>query len=89
MKGEPGKRTGSITVMGEVNGTSIEILVDTGASTNMLRSSTFDHLKEPRKLMWYRGLLEAAEGRYVNVTGSATIHLKMSGIDDECEVLYN
>ena len=87
MKGEPEKRTGSITVTGEVNGAPIEILVDTGASTNMIRSSTFDQLKEPRKLMRYRGLLEAADRRYVNVTGSATIHLKMGGIDDECEVL--
>ena len=87
VKWEPDKRTGSITVTGEVNGTPIEILVDTGPSTNMIRSSTFDQLKEPRKLMRYRGLLEAADGRYVNVTGSATIHLKMGGIDDECEVL--
>ena len=87
VQGEPDKRTGSITVTGEVNGTPIEILVDTGASTNMIRSSTFDQLKEPRKLMRYRGLLEAADGRYVNVRGSATIHLKMGGIDDECEVL--
>ena len=63
VKGEPDKRTGSITVTGEVNGTPIEILVDTGTSTNMIRSSTFDQLKEPRKLMRYRGLLEAADGR--------------------------
>ena len=39
--------------------------------------------------MQYRGLLEAADGRYVNVTGSATINLKMGGLDDECEVVMN
>ena len=87
VKGESDKRTGSITVTGEVNGTPIEILVDTGASTNMIRSSTFDQFKEPPKLMRYRGLLEAVDGWYINVTGSAAVHLKMGGIDDECEVL--
>ena len=53
----------------------------------MIRSSTIDQLKEPRRLSRYRGLLEAGDGRYVKVTGSATIHLKIGGIDDECEVL--
>ena len=62
------------------------ILVDTGASTNIIRSFTFDQLKEPRKVLRNRALLEAADGRYINVTGSATIYLKLGGIDDECEV---
>ena len=84
--GEPDTRTGSITVTGEVNGTTIEILVDTGASTNKIRSSKFDQFKKSRKLMQRRALLEAADGRYVNVTGSATIHLRMGVIEDECEV---
>ena len=69
-----------------MNRTPKEILVDTGASTNIIRSSTFDQLKEPRKVLQNRALLEAADGRYINVTGSATIYLKLGGIDDECEV---
>ena len=37
--------------------------------------------------MRYRGLLEAADGLCLNVTGSVTVHLQMAGIDEECEVL--
>ena len=37
--------------------------------------------------MRFRGLQEAANGRFENVTGSAKNHLKVVGIDDECEVL--
>ena len=70
-----------------MNETPIEILLDTGASTNIKISSTFDQLKETRKVMRYRALLEAADSRYINVTGSATMRLKMGGIDEECDVL--
>ena len=74
--------------MGEVNGTPIEFLVDKGASSNKSRPFTFHlNLKKPRKLMLYCGRLEAADSRYVSFRGSETIHLKMDGTDDECEVL--
>ena len=86
VKGESEKWTLSITVT-EVNGTPTEILVDAGASTIMIRSSTFDQITEPRKQMRYLGLLGTADGWCVNVTRSATIRLKMGGIDDECGVL--
>ena len=85
MKRKPDIRTESITVTGEANGTPIEILVDAGALTNIIRSSIFDQLKEPRKLMRQLGFLEAADGG--NVTGPAKVHLKMGGIDDVFEVL--
>ena len=80
MKGERNTRTGRITVTGAVNGTPIAILADTEASTIVIRSSIFDKLKEPKKMMRCPGLLEAVDGRYVIVTGSATIHLKMGRI---------
>ena len=37
--------------------------------------------------MRYCGLLEAADGRYVNGTGSVKILLKLGGVDDECGFL--
>ena len=61
--------------------------MDTGASTNKILLSNFDETKEPRKLMRYHGLLPAVDRRYVKLSRSAKIHLKGSGIDDECEKL--
>ena len=52
----------------------------------MIRSSKFDYFQELKTPIRYRGFLEAADGRYVNFTGSATIRLKVVEIDDECEV---
>ena len=80
VKKEPYKTNGSITVSGGVNRTPIENLVDTGTSTNMIRSPVFDKLNKMRKRMRYRGLLEAADNWYVSE--SATTHRKMAGIDN-------
>ena len=70
-----------------VGWTSVKALVDTGATINLIRSVTYDGLREHRSLKPYYGSLQTADGRHVTVGGWTTMKLKLGSIDDDIEAL--
>ena len=68
-------------------GGSVKALVDTGATINLIRSVTYDGLREPPSLKPYYGSLQTADGRHVAVDGWTTMNLKLGSIDDDIEAL--
>ena len=70
----------SILVDAVAGGTPIEILVDTGATTNLIQLAKFEELKNKPPLMTYSGRLETADGKYIPVAGRAKLPLKLGSI---------
>ena len=81
----PFGRTAEASVGG--GGTSVKALVDTGATINLIRSVTYDGLRERPSLKPYYGSLQTADGRHVAVDGCTTMKLKFGSIDDDIEAL--
>ena len=67
--------------------TSVKALVHTGATINLIRSVTYDGLREHPSLKPYYGSLQTADGRHEAVDGWTTMKLKLGSIDDDIEAL--
>ena len=74
-------------VDGKANGTEVELLVDTGATTNLMKADVFYELETTARLFKYKGRLETADGRQVTVIGRARMRLDLGSLDDEVDVL--
>ena len=70
-----------------VGGTCVESLLDTGATTNLIRSEVARSLKDKPEIRPYEGQLLTADGRGKNVEGCITTNLKLGEIDDKIEAL--
>ena len=70
-----------------VGGTCVETLLDTGATTNLIRSEVAGSLKDKPEIRPYEGQLLTADGRGMNVEGRITTKLKLGEIDDDIEAL--
>ena len=68
-------------------GTRVKALVNTGATINLIRSATYDGLREHPSLKPYYGSLQTADRRNVAVDGWTTMKLKLESIDDDIEAL--
>ena len=70
-----------------VGGTPVRALVDTGATINLIRSDVYSRLTAAPALRTYKGSLERADGRAVNVDGWITSNMELGSIDVEIEAL--
>ena len=70
-----------------VGGTCVETLLDTGATTILIRSEVARSLKDKPEIRPYEGQLLTADGRGMNVEGCITTNLKIGEIDDKIEAL--
>ena len=70
-----------------VGGTNMDTLLDTGATTNLIRSDKARKIVDGPEIKLYRGHLETADGKKVAVDGCITTNLKLGVIDDEIEAL--
>ena len=77
----------SILVDAVAGGTPVEVLVDTGATTNLIQLAKFEGLKDKPPLLTYSGRLETADGKYIPVAGRAELPLKLGSIDEKVHVL--
>ena len=84
---EQGKEPYSILVSGELNDTKLAFLIDTGANTNIISYDTLFSLDIPVKMEKYAGRLETADGKRVDVIGTAKLHLRLGEIDTDIEAL--
>ena len=71
----------------QLGGKPVRVLVDTGATINLIRSEVYRSLANAPTLKSYKGTLESADGRQVGVEGWVTTNLKLGSIDDEIEAL--
>ena len=76
-----------LIVDARLGGTPVKALVDTGATTNLIRSEVYRTLVSGRALQPYKGTLETADGRPIEVDGWVTTTLELGSIDDEIEAL--
>ena len=74
---EQEKEPYSILVSGKLNDTKLAFLIDTGANTNIISYDTLFSLDNPVKMEKYAGRLETADGKRVDVIGSAILHLRL------------
>ena len=70
-----------------VGGTNMDTLLDTGATTNLIRSDKARKIVDGPEIKLYRGHLETADGKRVAVVGCITTKLKLGVINDEIEAL--
>ena len=70
-----------------LGGLPVKALVDTGATSNLIRSEVYHNLTTAPPLRPYKGTLETADGRQVGVEGWVTANLELGSIDDEVEAL--
>ena len=61
----------SVLVDGKANGTEVGLLVDTGATTNLMKANVFYDLETTDRLFKYKVCLETGHGRQVTVIGRA------------------
>ena len=74
-------------VDGIVNDSITEILIDTGASTNLIQAEKLFSLDRFARILPYKGRLESADGKTINVLGRAVLELKLGSICEEIHVL--
>ena len=74
-------------VDGIVNDSITEILIDTGASTNLMQAEKLFSLDRFARILPYKGRLESADGKTINVLGRAILELKLGSICEEIHVL--
>ena len=70
-----------------VGGTCVETLLDTGATTYLIRKEMAQGLKYKPEIRPYEGQLLTADGRGMNVEGCITKNRKLGEIDDGIEAL--
>ena len=61
--------------------------MDTGATTNLIRSEVAWSLEDKPEIRPYEGQLQKADGRGMDVEGCITTNLKLGDIDDDIEAL--
>ena len=66
-----------------LGGTNMDTLLDTGATTNLIRSDKARKIVDGSEIKLYRGHLETADGKRVDVDGCITTNLKLGIIDFE------
>ena len=74
-------------VDGIVNDSITEILIDTGASTNLMQAEKLFSLDPFARILPYKGRLESADGKTINVLDRAILELKLGSICEEIHVL--
>ena len=77
----------SILVNASAGDSPIEILIDTGATTNLIQLAKFNGLRVKPQLLPYHGRLETADGKPIPVVGRAKLPLLLGTIDEEVHVL--
>ena len=70
-----------------VGGTCVETLLDTGSTTNLVRSEVARSPKDKPEMRPYEGQLLTADGRRMKVEGRIT-KLKIREVDDDIEALF-
>ena len=70
-----------------VRGTCVETPLNTGATTNLIRSEVARSLEDKPEIRPYEDQLLTADGRGMNVEGCITTSLKLGEIDDDIEAL--
>ena len=65
----------------------LEILIDTGASTNLLQAEKLFSLDRFARFSAPKGRLESADGKTINILGRAILELKLGSICEEIHVL--
>ena len=70
-----------------VGGTCVETLLDTGATTNLIRSEVAWSLEDKPEIRPFEGQLQTADGRGMDVEGCITTNMKLGEIDDDIEAL--
>ena len=78
--------TGNLRLLARV-GACEQTLLDTEATTNLVRSEVAINLGDKTDIRLYKDHLEAADGRGFKVDGCITSILKTGGIDDDIETL--
>ena len=76
----------SVLVENKVNGTEVELLVNTEATANLMKAGLFGELETPVRLFKYKGLLETADGRQWTIIGRARMRIELGSFDDEIVV---
>ena len=74
-------------VDGMVNDSITEIVIDTGASTNLMQTENLFSLDRIARILPYKGRLESADGKTIYVLGRAIWELKLGSICKETHVL--
>ena len=76
-------------VDGIVEDSITEILIDTGVSTNLMQAEKLFSLDRFARILPYKGRLESADGKTINVLVRAILDLKLGSICEEIHVLVS
>ena len=67
--------------------TQVEALLDTGSTTNVIRSDVARDLLDTSEIEPYRGRLETADGQEVKANGRISARLKLGTVDKDFDLL--
>ena len=74
-------------VNARIGGTHVEVLLDTGATTDLIRTDVARRMVETPTMERYAGRLETADGQVMAVDGVVTTRFKLGDIDEDIEAL--